>query len=425
MMYKNTESLQVVKASRIFPFRKEKIARGREKLFAPTEVLDNAVIVAKDGCILEVETWSDFKRRANIKPYQLKDLGDVSLAPSFTNAHCHLELSHLRAEYNLGLVQGQGFVPWVKSLLIAVDQGKGLAQESYKQAISQAIDDLLISYTQAVGDINSGNCLQLSKQLSFVGINAHFFLESFGYGAESIPSFWHDLPKTWTQARTERDVKESLFQASVSGHSLYSCSIENLQKAKALCNVQNSIFSMHLAEHNDELEFLQTGKGALSELLSVRVLPKNFTPPRLSPILLADKLSLLDDKSLAVHCVHCTPSEIALMGERQVFVALCPRSNEFIGVGEVDLLALINSGVALCLGTDSIASNNDLNMLNEINALKKLAQKQKIELPLRTIIRIAALNSAYALGFIKNKKFGLGRLEKAYKFCYSIFENEN
>lgn len=441
--YTENGVLQVVRAAKVITLAGETAARGFDALSAPAQELKDAVVVGRNGKIVAVESYRDFKRRAAIGPCSIKDFGPAALLPGFVNAHCHLELSELPGQ----TVSGQGFSAWVKSLMgllggAAPERGPG----NELSGLERAVDQLTGSFTAAVGDVGSRDTGRVAAALLKGGVSAHFFVECFGYGAQSIPPSWETISAEWKQgaggdsAVTSEDEfsltcsdparsdvfpnRRARYLASLAGHALYSTSKSNLQAAKAWCRERHRTFSLHLAEHPDELEFVGTGRGKLAELLAARVLPPDFASSGLvyglSPVLAADAAGLLDARTLAVHCVHCTPRELAIMGQRGVFTALCPRSNAYIGVGEARVKDLAVSGACLCLGTDSLASNQDLNFFNEIFALKNLALSQGLELGLPALARICSLNGAAALGL----DFSFGRLESGHGFWYSVFPEE-
>ncbi len=437
-------SLQAVRAAKIITLAGETAARGLEALSAPAQELKDAVIVGRDGKILAVESYRDFKRRVAVESCHVEDLGPVTLLPGFVNAHCHLELSDLPGR----TVGGRGFSVWVKSLMAQLGGG-GVAEHSRPNGLcglATAVEQLTDSFTVAVGDVVSRDTGRVAAALLKHGVSAHFFVECFGYGTQSIPSLWEELPLKWKQSGGADEIlavegehfsdhgsahaagahssRRGRYLASLAGHALYSTSLSNLQSAKTWCREHGRTFSLHLAEHPDELEFVRTGRGQLADFLAVRVLPPDFAVSGqvlgLSPVLAADAAGLLDSRTLAVHCVHCGPEELEVMGQRGVFAALCPRSNAYIGVGEAQVKKLAASGACLCLGTDSLASNHDLNFLSEIFALKNLALSQGFELGLPALARICALNGAAALGLDSS----FGRLESGHSFCYSVFPEE-
>lgn len=109
----------------------------------------------------------------------------------------------------------------------------------------------------------------------------------------------------------------------------------------------------------------------------------------------ADRLGLLDQRTLAVHCVHITSQDIEILRQRKVHVCLCPRSNAYIHCGRPPAEELSAAGVPLCLGTDGLSSNYDLNLWHEAG---HLASMWRGNLSLTELISLITINPAQALG---------------------------
>jgi len=310
--------------------------------------LDDAALVVRGRRILEVGP-----RRQVLAGFSgpVDDLGPVCLVPGLINAHVHLELSHLR-----GLAPvGQGFAAWVAWLI-----GQPLT------ALSTAILDAAVAEAAATGtgtlvDIGSRAGPAVVRALEAAGLASLVCHEYFGF--RSLPA--GEVPPTLeTAARAMR-----LGRVTASGHALYSTSPANLTRARQICRRRGTPYCLHLAEHQGEAELLATGGGAFAALLRRRVLPRDFVPPGCSPVAYARDLRLLGPETLAVHAVWLTEEDRTILARTGTTVCLCPRSNRRIGVGLADAPALVAAGVPLCLGTDSLASNDDLNLWNEVRAL--------------------------------------------------------
>jgi cytosine/adenosine deaminase-related metal-dependent hydrolase len=189
-----------------------------------------------------------------------------------------------------------------------------------------------------------------------------------------------------------------------------------MQLARQDCENRGKTFTMHLAEHDDELHCLLSGSGPLSDMLRERgVLPQGYKPPGKRPVNYAHELGLLGENTLAVHCVHCNAQEAGLLAMTGTAVCLCPRSNAAINAGgaaPVDLL--LDKGVLLCLGTDSLASNSDLNLWNEARALRDAHQ-----LPTQALARLMTVNAAYAL-----RRPELGRLAPGCRAAWAALPED-
>lgn len=277
------------------------------------------------------------------------DLGPVNLVPGLINAHVHLELSHLR-----GLAPvGAGFVAWVTWLM-------GQPLKSLTEAVlAETVAALDATGTGVVIDIGNRAGPAVVRALGLAGLAGLVCHEYFGF--RSLPG--GDVPPTLAAAALPG------VRVTASGHALYSTSPDNLGRAREVCRRLGTPYCLHLAEHQGELELLATGGGAFAALLRGRVLPRHFPAPALSPVAYAQALGLLGPDTLAVHAVWLTPADRRLLADTGSHVCLCPRSNRRIGVGTADAPALVAAGIPLCLGTDSLASNDDLDLWNEVRAL--------------------------------------------------------
>lgn len=415
-----------VRAGTVLPLAGERPARGMDALCAPLARIRDGVVAARDGMILAVEPYKDFVRRANLPQCELRDLGDVILAPGLVNCHTHLELSHMSGK----TLTGQGFGKWVASL-VALDR-PGPSPDAVNAAMTAAMADMVRHGTAMAGDISSrtpGGVLEAGEK---TGLGLRVFLEIFGHGP-SGPSGPTDPNESAGSAgstgltgsagsagRTPllpfAETALTDIRFSLAGHALYSTSFDLMRRARDWCAANSRPFGMHLAEHADEMECLLTGTGAFCDVLRERVLPETWRAPGKRPVPLADEAGLLAPGTLAVHCVHCDHTDIEILAASGAAVCLCPRSNALIGVGgEAPARAFAEAGALLVLGTDSLASNTDCNVWNEADYFL-----QKNTLPANALLRMATVNGAAVLGCLR--EFGV--LERGRRFCYRVFPSE-
>lgn len=304
-------------------------------------VIDDACLVfdAESRVLLDVGGWTELRRRHGFSAGDARDLGEVTITPGVVNAHTHLDLSHTVGR----TTRGQGFLAWLESLLRLDLQG--LTAE----ALDTALDQLDAAGTGHAADIASRNPLVVGQALLRRGQSHTLFLEGIGHRPE------RPLP-----VLDESDPAQSL-----AGHALTTTSFERLRRMKERTRRLGRSFSLHLAEHPAEVEMLSTGQGKYADLLRAHLLPEGWRAPGQRPVELADRLGLLDERTLAAHCVHVEPGEIRLLAERRVGICLCPRGNEHIGVGAAPLESFRRADARICLGTDGLSSNADLNVWNE------------------------------------------------------------
>lgn len=337
--------------------------------------------------ILETGIWSNLK---NNSFDELTDLGDVTIVPGLINAHIHLELSHLQGK----TVQGQGFLNWVKSLLA------NPLYELEEQAVQNALQVMLTSGTAFCADISTCNCAQIAAVMDEQGMGFYAFCEAIGL----------KIPKE--DAKFFPQKKFNSGRTAGAGHSLYSTTPELLWAVKKADNDEEMPFSIHLAENEEEDEIVARGTGAFAEMLKGAGMLADCGSKNQSPVEYADSLNLLDNSTLAIHCVRVTDSDIETLAARKVNICLCPRSNEYIGEGRAPWEKILKSGINTCLGTDSIASNYDLNMWNELEYLVK-----NIKAPLSThdALALVTTNSAQALKIDES----YGSLEKGKRAVFA------
>jgi len=316
-------------------------ARRVAAMLPDREIIGDGAIVVRGGLVAEAGSFRELKSRC---PAPVRDLGEATLLPGLINSHTHLELSHLGLPPTLG----QGFLAWLRWLLAQP------VSDVNEASLDKAAGQLTACATAAAADIGNRSPGLVARCVTRHGIEILTQFEQFGFGKDmSLP----ELPSIPPD------------RLALAGHALYSTSPEILRQAKSWDQERDRTFSIHLAEHEGEVELLADGHGDFADFLRSRILPKDFAPPGLSPVAYADTLNLLDHKTLAVHGVHVSKADIGILASRGTAVCLCPRSNRVIGVGRAPARAYLDAGVPVCLGTDSLASTPDLDLWEELRAL--------------------------------------------------------
>ena len=362
------------------------------------DVIEDGVIVHNSSTIVDVLSFNEFSKRYNV---QVTDLGDVTITPALINCHNHLELAHLKGKATFG----EGFETWIESAL------PFMAAPVDAQSLNAAVCEMAESGTAHVADVNGRAPKPVYDAVIAHGLSCHIQMEVFGYNFPenfSADDLWPP-----TAASLSEEAKKRWM--TLSGHALYSTNPDALVFAKKWCRSNERYFSVHLAEHPGEEELLTKGTGRFKEQLSRRVLPKDFTPPAMRAVPYAQKLGLLDETTLAVHCVHCTKDDISILKETGTNVCLCPRSNELIGVGTAPVKEFLQAGLPLTIGTDSLASNHDLNLWNEARDLR-----DKFDIPTGALLRMLTIAGAAALGITDE----LGTLSKGKRFRYAVLPDD-
>jgi cytosine/adenosine deaminase-related metal-dependent hydrolase len=185
-------------------------------------------------------------------------------------------------------------------------------------------------------------------------------------------------------------------RVSLAPHAPYSTSLELFGAIREAVN-ENAcrVMSVHLGESPEEVEFLEKGTGPWRGMLEMIGAWRNdWTIPACDPVEYLDRHHLLDAGTLVVHGVQFSDVALARLHEIGATVVTCPRSNQWVGVGYPPIERFYRSGVKVAVGTDSLASVEDLNLFSELKTMRWLAPA----VPAAKILESATLTGAQALG---------------------------
>jgi cytosine/adenosine deaminase-related metal-dependent hydrolase len=238
--------------------------------------------------------------------------------------------------------------------------------------------------TAAVGDVS--NTLVHLDLLAESGMRAVVFLELLAWDPEAA-----EATLAWGRQNLAAAGTSAGVEVRLAAHAPHSVSPELLR----MLVKEGGPAAIHLAESPEEKRYLEKGGGEWAAFLERRGLGKvAFEPPGRSPVAYVDGLGVLHPHLLAAHAVQVDEADRRLLASRGVHVVLCPRSNRNLGVGRADVPALAAAGVRLALGTDSLASVETLDVLDDA----VLLARQFPTLPKAEIVRMATRGGAEALG---------------------------
>jgi cytosine/adenosine deaminase-related metal-dependent hydrolase len=190
------------------------------------------------------------------------------------------------------------------------------------------------------------------------------------------------------------DVTKEFVHVSVTAHAPYSVSPALFMAVAE--QAPDTLTSIHLGESPEEIHFLNHGGGPIhAALQSLGVWNSNWTPPRCGPVEYIEKFGFLSERLLAVHGVQLSYRELAQLAAAGATLVSCPRSNQWVGAGDPPVERFYASGVRVAIGTDSLASVDDLNVFAEMAAIRRLSSS----VPARAILESATRIGAEALGF--------------------------
>lgn len=308
------------------------------------------------------------------------------LCPGFTNAHCHIELSHLKGLFKEATGMS-GFINQINELRCAAEEPER------RKALEEQIDKLYNEGVSAMGDIS--NCSESFDKKASSPLKTRTFLELFG----TLPEEAEDVIASGKAL--EDKAKEFGINAAITPHSCYTMSPLLLARA-AQEGLKSGFLSYHSQESPEEEELIISGTGALAENYKGRNLP---TPPVTGkPALLyfLDRLRSFSEvpvkgRVMLVHNVATNQESIdaALTTLEEPFWTICPLSNIFIHRQLPPLDLMRKNNLAICLGTDSLSSNHILSIAEEI----KCIQANFPHIGLDEILVWACYNGARAIGY--------------------------
>lgn len=304
-----------------------------------------------------------------------------AVIPGFVNSHCHIELSHLHGKFRKGTGMA-GFIDQINAL-------RDWAGADVKARLTQEwMDKMWKDGVSAMSDISNDD--SSFKVKSSHKIYTRTFLEVFGSEPEMCDGVMSDVTKLKETADAEG------IDAAPTPHSCYTMSPQ-LLSASAAAGLESGYLSYHSQESQEEEDLLISGSGAMYEN---RKRSGMSTPPVTGESslkyfidrLAAAKPAPYDEHILLVHnvCLKQGDIDAAKRVMNNVYWAVCPLSNIFIHNALPPIPIMRENGLAITVGTDSLSSNDDLDMVKELVCIKQ----NFAEVPMNEILVWACLNGA-------------------------------
>jgi 5-methylthioadenosine/S-adenosylhomocysteine deaminase len=304
-----------------------------------------------------------------------RHFADAAIVPGFVNAHSHLEY----AVY-AGFGDGKAFGPWIRT---HVDRKERLDEAGMLAIARRGVVDSFGAGITTTADYSFAGAA--AAAVAELGMRAIVYLEVFS----PDPG---EARRQWEQKRPLVEETE-LVRIGISPHAPYTCSLDTYRWCLSL----GVPVGTHLAESANEDEWLEHGAGPLDHIAPLLVTPSGKRAvPTMEPV--------LGPELLCAHCVELTPPDVALLAERDVPVAHCPRSNALLGCGIAPVAELRAAGVRLGLGTDSPASTPSFDMFEEMRTAIYVARARER--------RADALHPAQALAMATSESARALRLDE-------------
>jgi cytosine/adenosine deaminase-related metal-dependent hydrolase len=284
-----------------------------------------------------------------------------TLCPGFVNTHCHLELSHMK-----GIIpERTELVPFLQKVMKERD---GFTEEEKQIARHAAQNELIENGVVAVGDIaNTIDTLDLraSEHLHF-----QTFIESIGFSATPQKQF--ERSKQVYDEFATQSVGDKRLGQFIVPHAPYSVSDTLFRLINA--HTKGSIISIHNQESKAEDEYYLLKKGEIQTLLhSLGINDDFFTPSGISSLQTYLRWLSPDHSFIFVHNTYTTNADIEVAQTLlpEVYWCFCPNANIYIENRLPDISIFMENDAKICMGTDSLASNKELNILSELYTIKQ------------------------------------------------------
>ncbi|PYJ81997.1 MAG: hypothetical protein DME73_05870 [Verrucomicrobia bacterium] len=358
--------------------------------------IDNGAVAVSGSRITNVGKFSEIS--ATNSGEQIVDLGEQALLPGLINAHCHLDYTCLRGK----IPPPKSFTEWIQAINA---EKANLSPENYIGSINDGFAEATRFGTTTIANLTAFPELVSRIQAP---IRAWWFAELIDV---RDPSRANEI----VDAAVE--TLKSAEHWGLAPHAPFTASANLYRRCEEVARLENALLTTHLAESSEEMSMFRDASGTLYDFLKeigrdmsdcgvqtpvarfLEILGRGGSPNRPRAI-------EVNRPYLLVHLNELGESDFDLLGRaaRKFSIVHCPRSHAYFGHSPFQFHKLRKAGLNICLGTDSLASNDDLSLFAEMRAF----QKEFPKLPPDEIFRMVTLNPALALA----KPHVLGRIGK-------------
>ncbi len=317
--------------------------------------------------------------RADAPPGDDRDLGDAYLMPGLVNTHTHLELTAFH-----GLISAPSFREWIVALQAA--KTAVMTPERYLDSARAGIaDGLRAGITTFADTCDSGVALEAMRE---AGVRGIMYQEVFGPSPD--PADVAEAMRGLERKLAALDpLATDLQRIGVSPHAPYTVS----DPLFALVAHMRRPFAIHVAESEEETALIRDGAGPFAVALRARGM--TVVSRAISPISLLEQLDVLAARPLLIHCIRASNTDLRMIAAHDCAVAHCPASNAHLGHGTAPLATMLALGIRIGLGSDSMASNDAMDILEEA---RRAAAPPAKSLELATIGGARALDLSDRIG---------------------------
>ncbi|HEX4055006.1 MAG TPA: amidohydrolase family protein [Tepidisphaeraceae bacterium] len=341
-------------------------------------------VVFSAGLIDAVGSAGDLQRK--YPDAIVEDVGESVILPGLMNAHAHLELSHIRRGD-----PPNNLAEWIEKTLMPQTAATGhAAADAVCFAMHEGVAQCLRFGVTSVGDI-SKQCMHSRPALRDGPLRV------VSYGEIQAMAQRRGLLEERFASAADISCESNWLRVGVTPHAPYTVEPAGYARCLAFAKSQKRPLATHLAETADEANFLASHSGPFRHLWEVGVNAWDDAVPRFAggPIRFARDLGLLDYPTLLAHVNYCDDDELAVLARGKASVVFCPRTHAFFGHPPHRWRDMLARGINVAVGTDSCASSPDLNLVDDLRLLHRLAP----EVPAVQLWEMGTTRAARALGW--------------------------
>ena len=312
---------------------------------------------------------------------ELTDLSDCLVLPGFVNAHCHLALSALKGRIS----RRDRFADWARATI-----GENETVSMQNRILTMHAQAKVMAHSGVTALVDYLPQAELATEYALLPFRQTLFLEVLGFHSSLATSIAEKLES----ALKQKPAGSGSIRWGLAPHAPYSVSPELFRKVNRLADQYKCPLSCHVAEFPEELQLLMEGSGDMKDLLlQLGVYDDDWTPPTTSPARYLDSLGVLDSLT-AIH-LNLADDDLNLLKAKNVKAVFCPQSTRWFRREKyMPVRELLDRGMVVGLGTDSLASNESLNFLDEL----RMAEEMLPNVSQEEILRMATQGGAETVG---------------------------
>lgn len=330
---------------------------------------------------------------ASLPEAQVKEFSEAAIIPGLVNAHSHLELTAMRGFLE---IEEHDFFAWLKKLTIARLE-RMTPDDLYVSAAWGACEGARAGVT-CFADASDSAATSM-KALRDIGLRGIVFQESFGPDPRLAEE---NFEKLKTKVAGLRQLETALVKCGVSPHAPYTVCAPQLEVISRFALEEKLPVMMHAAETAMEASLMHHGQGAFAEGLRRRGI--DWQAPKTSTIQYLNEHGVLRTRPLLAHCINVDDADLDTIKQTETRVAHCPKSNAKLGHGIAPFAKFRQKEIPVGLGSDSVASNNTCDLLEEarfalLTARAAADEDDDCRLSANDVLETATLGGAQALGW--------------------------